>query len=270
MSTELTFGVLLWVAYDGARFHGMARQRDVRTVAVELERAIRTIDGHASNVRLVSRTDAGVHATQQAVAFDSPKNIAPRGWVLALSKQLSRDVAVVAASRVPVSFDPRNHVLSKTYTYRILKSQVRDPFLEQRVWRIGERLNHATMAAEARELVGFHDFAAFRSINDSRQDTRRTLSRVSIEQDRNDPRITCWVIEGDHFLMHMVRIIVGTLIDVGRGRLEQGTCRRALTSCERRHLGMTAPPFGLYLNQVRLSNAGTDRWPQVDETTVVT
>ena len=270
MSTEPTSGVLLWVTYDGARFHGMARQRDVRTVAVELEQAIRKMDGLASNVRIMSRTDAGVHATQQAVAFDSTKGIAPRGWVLGLSKHLHRDVAVVAASIVPVGFDPRDHVLSKTYKYRILQSEVRDPFLDRRAWRIGERLNHALMSAEALELLGSHDFAAFRSIHDSRSDTRRTLSRVSIEQDPSDPRVIYWAVEGNCFLMNMVRIIVGTLVDVGRGRLAPGACRRALTSCDRRDLGMTAPPFGLCLSQVRLANAGTDRWPQVDETIVVT
>ena len=126
------------------------------------------------------------------------------------------------------------------------------------------------MSAEARAIIGFHDFSAFRSINDRREDTRRTLSCVSIERDPGDQRVICWAIQGDHFLMHMVRIIIGTLIDIGRGRLEPGAFRRALTSCNRRDLGMTAPPFGLYLDQVQLTNAGTDRWPQVDEATVVT
>jgi tRNA pseudouridine38-40 synthase len=248
----------------------MARQRGVRTVAAELEDAILSIDPHASRIRLVSRTDAGVHAMQQAVAFDSTKSISPRGWVLALSQNLQRDVAVVAAAIVPAGFDPRRQVLSKTYTYRILLSQVRDPFLEQRAWRIAERLNHDAMLAEAHELVGPHDFAAFRSAHDARSETHRNLFRVALERDPSDERVFYWVIEGDRFLMNMVRIIVGTIIDVGRGRLKSGACRRALTSCARRDLGMTAPPFGLCLSRVVLKYEGADRWPRVDESPLVT
>jgi len=270
MTTAPPFSVLIWVAFDGTRFHGMARQREVRTVALELEKAIQTMDPRASAVRCVSRTDAGVHAIQQAVAFDTFKSIQPRGWVLGLSQRLDHDVAVVAAAIVPAGFDPRRQVLSKTYTYRILRSPVRDPFLEHRAWRVCERLNHAAMIAEAQELVGFHDFAAFRSVHDARSDTQRNLFRVSIEPEPGDERVIRWVIEGDRFMMHMVRIIVGTLVDVGRGRLAPGACRRALTSCDRRHLGMTAPAFGLCLSRVVLKHAGADRWPQVDDGTLVT
>ena len=270
MNTEPQFAVLIWIAFDGTHFHGMARQRDIRTVALELEKAIKTIDPRASAVRCVSRTDAGVHAIQQAVAFDTFKSIQPRGWVLALSQRLEHDVAVVAAATVPAGFDPRRHVLSKTYTYRIFRSPVRDPFLEHRAWRICERLNHEAMIAEAQELVGPHDFAAFRSIHDARSDTRRNLFRVSGEPDPSDERVFSWVIEGDRFMMHMVRIIIGTLVDVGRGRLATGACRRALTSYNRRDLGMTAPAFGLCLSRVVLEYAGTDRWPQVDDSALVT
>ena len=248
----------------------MAQQQHLRTVAGELERAIRIVNPVASNLRFVSRTDARVHAFQQVVVFDSTREIAPRGWALGLSRLLSDDLVVASASSVRVGFDPRDHVLSKTYQYRILQSQIRDPFLERRTWRIVERLNHALMEEEALALVGTHDFAAFRCGNDKRGNTERTLVRVSIEVDPYDHRLFSWVIEGDRFLMHMVRIIVGTLVDVGRGRLAPGAFRRALTSCKRRDLGMTAPASGLYLRQIQLDSILTDRWPQVDETTIVT
>ena len=270
MTSELRYGVLLWIAYDGSRFHGMARQRDQRTVAGELSGAIIEIDDRASLVRQVSRTDAGVHADQQVVAFDTRRAIAPRGWVLGLSKHLSREIAVVAAATVPAGFDPRDFAVSKTYRYQILQSQVRDPFLEHRAWRIGERLNHAAMLAEASELRGRHDFAAFRNGNDRRSDTRRTLTKIALEPDPHDSRVIWWVIEGDRFLMHMNRIIVGTLVDVGRGRIAAGVCSRALTSCRRQDLGVTAPAAGLYLHRVQLSEQGADRWPQVDDPPLVT
>ena len=121
------------------------------------------------------------------------------------------------------------------------------------------------MKTEATELQGHHDFAAFRSTCDRRSDTWRNLARISLEQDPRDKRVIWWVIEGDGFLMHMIRIIVGTLVDVGRGRIALGVCSRALTSCCRRDLGVTAPPTGLYLHQVQLKEWGTDRWPRVDE-----
>jgi tRNA pseudouridine38-40 synthase len=261
MTTEPKYGVLLWIAYNGAQFHGMALQPGVKTIAGELQGALLAIDTFATRIRIVSRTDAGVHAEQQLIAFDSCKKITSRGWVLGLSQHLAPEVSVIAAATVPVGFDPRTFVVSKTYRYRILQSKVRDPFLEHRAWRIIERLNHAAMQEEAAELVGHHDFAAFRSVHDRRSDTHRNLLRISLEQDPSDPRVIWWFIQGDRFLMHMIRILVGTLVDVGRGRLAPGVCRRALTSLNRRDLGVTAPPVGLYLHQVQLSEGGADRWP---------
>ena len=270
MTSEYRYGVLLWIAYDGTHFHGMAQQPNQRTVAGELQGAIIEMDPHASLVRQASRTDAGVHAEQQIVAFDTTQAIASRGWVLGLTKHLAREISVTAAAMVRVGFDPRDVAVSKTYRYQILQSQVRDPFLEHRAWRVGERLNHAAMLAETSELQGHHDFAAFRSIGDRRSDTRRNISMISLEQDPRDSRVIWWTIEGDRFLMHMIRIIVGTLVDVGRGRIEPGACSRALTSCSRRDLGVTAPSTGLYLHRVKLEEQGADRWPRVDEPPLVT
>jgi len=270
MTLEPKYGVLLSVAYDGSLFHGMARQPNLRTVAGELAGATLSMDPRATPIRHMSRTDAGVHAEQQFVSFDSSKCISARGWVLGLSKHLARDVSVTSAAAVPAGFDPRDVVLFKSYRYRILQSQIRDPFLEQRAWRIGERLNHDLMASEATELQGRHDFAAFRNIDDRRSDTRRNLTRVSLEPDAMDHRVIWCVVEGDRFLMHMVRIIVGTLVDVGRGRRNRGTCARALTSCQRADLGITAPAAGLYLHRAQLKENGADRWPQVDESPLVT
>jgi len=270
MNIEPKYGVLLSIAYDGSLFHGMARQPNLRTVAGEFQGAIEAIDERATSIRHMSRTDAGVHAEQQFISFDSTKCITPRGWVLGLSRHLARDVAVTSAASVPVGFDPRDVVVSKTYRYRILQSPIRDPFVEKRVWRIRERLNHTLMASEATELQGWHDFSAFRSVSDGRSDTRRNLTRVSINPDPTDSRMIWCVVEGERFLMHMVRIIVGTLVDVGRGRKSPGACARALTSCFRKDLGITAPACGLYLHRAELKELGADRWPQVDELPRVT
>jgi tRNA pseudouridine38-40 synthase len=142
----------------------------------------------------------------------------------------------------------------------LLRPKVRDPLLRQRVWRVEERLNHVAMAAEAAALQGSHDFRAFRTSSDGRTDTVRTIFRAELF-DAADPRVLCLEIEGDRFLHRMVRIIVGTIVDVGRGRLEAGAVSRGLSTGDRRVLGITAPPDGLYLATLELDDDGEDKWP---------
>lgn len=257
-----TNGVLLTVAYDGRPFGGYARQTNARTVAGELDGAIRAVDPRASLVRGASRTDAGVHARGQRIAFDTSREIAPRGWVLALMPHLPREIAVVACARVEAGYDPRRHALMKTYRYVVLSSVVRDPFLDRRAWRVEQRLNQQRMQDEATTLLGEHDFAAFRSSADVRTTTVRRIVRAEVRRAGGDARCLEIVIRGNRFLHRMVRIIAGTLVDVGRGRLEPGAITRAVASGSRRDLGMTAPPDGLYLDEIELESEGQDTWPE--------
>ena len=261
MTGEARFGVLLTVAYNGARFSGFARQTAARTVAGEMDGAIRVIDPRATLVRAASRTDAGVHARGQLVAFDATRDIDPRGWVLALSPELSDEIAVVRAARVTPGYDPRAHARSKTYRYVVLQSPVRDPFWHGLAWRVTDRLNHELMRAEARALVGTHDFAAFRSASDQRQSTVRTILRAALSELEADRRCLSLEVAGDGFLHKMIRIIVGTLVDVGRGRRPEGSVERALRTGSRSDLGMTAPPDGLCLERVEVDERGSDEWP---------
>jgi tRNA pseudouridine38-40 synthase len=255
------FGVLLSVAYDGGPFAGFARQPEARTVAGELDGAVRAMDARASLVRGVSRTDAGVHARAQCVAFDTALDIPARGWALALARHLPQEISVVRAARVELGFDPRSHARAKTYRYSVLQSPVRDPHAFRYTWRVAERLNHQAMAEEARALVGEHDFRAFRGARDARVDTVRRLSRADIVATKSDQRRLDVVVTGDRFLYKMMRIIAGTLVDVGRGRLAPGAVARALGSGRRADLGLTAPPEGLCLEEVLLTEAGSDAWP---------
>ena len=249
-SVEHRFGVLLTVAYDGRRFSGWARQTNARSVAGELDGAIAAIDPKASQTRGLSRTDAGVHAREQLVAFDTDKDIGLRGWVLALSQHLPDEIAVVRATRVTPGFDARRLATRKVYRYTVLHSLVRDPFLEGRAWRVMERFNHSDLNAIAQSLVGKHDFAAFRGAADTRTETVRQIFRIEVRPAHSDQRITQVEVEGDKFLYNMVRIIVGTLIDIGRERRPKDALTRALASGERTDLGMTAPPDGLCLERV--------------------
>jgi len=261
------FGILLTVAYDGRRFSGWARQANARSVAGELDGAIAAIDPKASKTRGLSRTDAGVHAREQLAAFDSDKDITLRGWVLAISQHLPDEIAIVRAARVPPGFDARRVLSRKVYRYTVLHSLVRDPFLEGRAWRILERFNHSELNELAQALVGKHDFAGFRGAADTRTDTVRQIFRIDVRPAHNDDRITLIEVEGDKFLYNMVRIIVGTLIDIGREKRPRDALLRALESHARTDLGITAPPDGLCLERVVIEPSEPseidklDSWP---------
>ena len=259
-------GVLLQLAYDGTAFNGWATQKEGRTVHDTLASAILALDPQASAPRGTSRTDAGVHAEGQLAAFDASLAIPPRGWVLALNQHLPDDLSVRVARAVPPDYNPRFASRNKRYRYRILLDRVRDPLLRTRAWRIGWKLDVERMARELATIQGTHDFAAFRAAADARQDTVRTMHRVALEEasPASDDHVLSVVIEGDAFLYNMVRILVGTLMDVARGKLKEGTIARALESKERRVAGVTAPAHGLTLEwiDVDLPEGASEPWPQ--------
>jgi tRNA pseudouridine38-40 synthase len=271
-ATDARFGVLVTVAYDGTGFHGWASQPESRTVCDVLHGAVLALDPHASLPRGCSRTDAGVHAEGQLAAFDTRMCIPSRGWVLALNQHLPDDACVRAARAVPEGYNPRFAAKLKRYRYRILLDRVRDPLWRTTAWRVGWPVDKERLAREARAILGTHDFAAFRSAHDARPITVRNITRVGVEQ-QSDPRILGVVIEGDAFLHNMVRILVGTLMDVARGKLEEGTISRALAegalglvrrSELRRLAGTTAPAHGLTLEAIDLAlpaEAG-EPWPR--------
>lgn len=264
ISHEPRAGILLTVAYDGRPFSGFVPQPGQRTVAGELLTALRDVDPSIREIRGASRTDSGVHAYGQRVAFDPEKDIPPRGWVLATARRLPPEIAIRRASIVSRGFTPRFESRRKWYRYVVLRDKLRDPFFEGRAWRV-EGLDDAAMqraVSEASLALGTHDFAAFRSSADQRMNTMRTIERFTVEVDGTDPRIVRIDVEGNAFMHNMVRILVGTLMDVARERLEPGAITRALESQRREHLGITAPPEGLYLVSMTLSDEGSSPWPE--------
>ena len=185
----------------------------------------------------------------------------PRGWVLTLNQHLPEDVAVRSAQIVPTGFSPRFASKKKRYRYDLLFDKVRDPLLCNRTWRIGYDMDMARIEREANAIVGTHDFAAFRSAGDERAETVRSIYGVELTQ--ADARRWSITIEGNAFLYNMVRILVGTLIDIGRGHLPEGTIARALAGKDRALAGQTAPARGLTLQSIELEmpEGSGERWP---------
>jgi tRNA pseudouridine38-40 synthase len=254
-------GILLQVAYDGFNYSGMALQSNAPTVERAVQLAVHQMDPNASRVRICSRTDSGVHAVCQYVAFSTDAEIALRGWLLGLTSHLPRDIAILQALRVAPGFLPSRAARSKLYRYQVLLGTLRDPFLQGRAWRVSERLNHRAMVDEAETLLGTHDFAAFRSAHDHRATTVRTIEQARVGLSAENPRLLQIEVRGNRFLHNMVRIIAGTLVDVGRGKREPGAVSRAIQSGNRLDLGMTAPAEGLYLQHIDLDVVASDKWP---------
>ena len=255
-------GVLLEVAYDGTGFHGWATQKERRTVEDTLRGAVLAMAPDVGELRGTSRTDAGVHAEGQAVAFDTSREIPAQGWVLGLNQHLPDDVAVRAARSVSAGYSPRFCARTKRYRYRVLVDAVRDPGWHTRAWRVSE-IDLSSMVVEAEAARGTHDFAAFRGSADARATTVRTLTRVDVEREA-DRRVLGIVVEGNAFLYNMVRILVGTMVDVARGRLRAGAMARAIETRSRADAGATAPAHGLVLEHVDLvlPEAAGPSWPR--------
>jgi tRNA pseudouridine38-40 synthase len=230
-------------------------------VAGELLGAIQAMDPQVAEVRGASRTDAGVHARGQLAAFDPNRDIAPKGWALGLSAHLPAEISIRQAARVPAGSDPRSFAERKHYRYLVLRDDLRDPFWEGRALRFSHQLDIHALRQEAQALVGTHDFAAFRSSSDQRTNTVRTLHDVRVEHLPGDSRVLAIDVVGSGFMHNMVRIIVGTLLDVARRRLPSGAILRGLASKSRADLGITAAAQGLYLESIEHKLALEDAWP---------
>ncbi len=241
--------ILLDVAYDGADFRGFAPQREERTVHGVLLDALRSLDAGIRDARGASRTDSGVHARGQLVAFDPDRELPPAAWQAELNRSLPDDLVVARARVVARGFEPRFENLGKRYTYLVRPRSLRDPLDRRRAWTIPFSVDAERMASEIHALVGTHDFRAFRRAADERVDTTRTMVHADVHGEGDLLRVT---VEGTGFMYNMVRIIVGTVIEVGAGRREPGALARAIASGNRRDLGLTAPPQGLCLERIFL------------------
>jgi len=235
------------VEYDGTDFSGWQRQEGQRTVQLVIEDAIRQVVGESVFVRAAGRTDAGVHADGQVVSFDLVQPMPAHGLLRGVNSILPPDVALVEVTEAAPDFDARFSARGKVYRYTVWNHFVRSPRRARTAWHVRQVLDMDAMRAGAALLVGEHDFRAFRASDCDRRTTRRLVR--GLEVDRQGAIVT-FDVEATAFLKNMVRILVGTLVDVGRGRLDPGTVTRMLESGDRTIGGMTAPAPGLTLLRV--------------------
>jgi tRNA pseudouridine38-40 synthase len=237
----------LTIAYDGTQFAGWQMQANQRTVQGVLEDALLPIEGTRVVVHAAGRTDAGVHAAGQVISFALTSDIATDALVRALNVRLDPDVRVMSAEAVPHGFNARFDARHKTYHYAIYNAPVVPPPLRQYVWHVPQSLEVKVMSEAAAELVGEHDFAAFQAAGSDVITTRREILASRVVS--HDAQIT-YEVTGTGFLRHMVRTIVGTLVDIGRARRPVEDMGRVLRSLDRAQASATAPPQGLTLVRV--------------------
>jgi tRNA pseudouridine38-40 synthase len=237
----------LTVEYDGTDFCGWQRQENGLSVQASIEDALASMLQKPTAVRGAGRTDAGVHALGQVAHFDAEARIPLIGYHRGLNSILPHSIAIRSVEPVASDFDARFSARGKLYRYSIWSGQTRSPMRDRYVWHLRRTLDVARMQEAANALVGRHDFNAFRASDCERKTTERTLARVSVE--RADELVTVEVA-GDAFLKNMVRIIVGTLAEVGFGKRPPADVQRVLEGKDRRQAGVTAPPQGLTLVHV--------------------
>ena len=250
----------LTLAYDGTAFAGWQFQPASRTVQAVLEEAMAAVTGLSGRALAAGRTDAGVHALGQIVSVRSDTRLTPEVLRRALNARLPDDVAVIEAVEVPASFHPIRHATGKRYRYLLCDARVRTVFRRYTSWHLHTRLDVDAMRRAAACLLGTHDFRSFQSQGSPRSSTVRTVRELTIARGKGpDEDLVTLEIEADGFLYNMVRSIVGTLVEVGRGARPEGWVAAALEACDRSAAGPKAPPQGLILVRVNYTTAETEQ-----------
>lgn len=240
--------IRLTVAYDGTGYCGWQVQPNGITVEEVLNAALSQLTGEEIKVIGASRTDAGVHAEGNVAVFDTKTGIPPERIAYAVNRLLPEDIVVVKSEEVPENWHPRYQDSVKTYEYRILNREMPDPVRRFTTFHVSYPLNPEAMREAAGYLRGEHDFKSFCSIHTDVKSTVRTIYDITIERDGD---IITLRISGNGFLYNMVRIIAGTLINVGRGAWPPERIKEILESADRGKAAATAPARGLILKDIR-------------------
>lgn len=240
--------IRLTLEYDGTRYVGWQLQPNGQSIQAELESALLRLVQVRVPVLVAGRTDAGVHARGQVVAFTAPRELPMTGWVRGLNGFLPRDIAVVDAASAPDDFDPRRWAKGKRYIYRVCNRPTRSPLLGATHWELFQPLDVIAMANASGCLLGRHDFSAFRAANCQAAHAVRELKRLDVAGGSGG--VITFTVEGTAFVKNMVRNLVGTLVEVGKGRQPPQWVQGVLEGRDRTRAGPCAPAQGLTLDEV--------------------
>ncbi len=237
----------LLIEYDGTNYHGWQIQPIDSSIQDEIQKILKIITRQNITIAASGRTDAGVHATGQVAHFECETSIPPEKFHDALNKMLPKDIVIRECTYTKPGFHARYSVIKKTYNYRILNSKVPVAINRYFIWHIIKPLDIGSMQKAADFLIGEKDFKAFEGVGSPRKSSIRTIYTAKLTKENE---VITFIVTGSGFLKFMVRNIVGTLVDVGLGKLTPDEFNKVLTSRDRDNAGITAPPQGLFLKHV--------------------
>lgn len=239
--------LLVTIRYDGSAYHGYQVQSNAVTVQEVFQNAVQKVFGKRLDVKGCSRTDSGVHANMYCISFDTDMNISNESVVLALNTYLPSDIAAYDCKEVPAEFHPRYSCKSKEYLYKIYNGKYRNPFYAKYAFWYRYNLDAEYLNKEAQAFVGKYDYSGFCSVKSDVEDTVREIYSCKVWREDD---FVYFKVSGDGFLYNMVRIMVGTLLFINEGKIKSGELENIILSKDRKRAGKTAPPQGLYLNNI--------------------
>ena len=239
--------IKLTLEYDGTNYYGWQKQKGMKTIQGEIEEALLIVTKEKCEVTGSTRPDAGVHAKWLVANFKTNSTVPPERFREALNIKLPNDIVVVKSEKVEDDFHARYYAKGKTYEYYILNDNVPSALMRNQVYHYKYPLNIKSMREGAKYFIGTHDFSAFKTQGSSVKGTVRTIFDVKVEKIDKIIKIS---VSGDGFLYNMVRIIVGTLINVGREKIEANYISEIIAKKDRKLAGDCVPPNGLLLKEV--------------------
>ena len=242
-----TRNLLLTISYQGTNYHGFQVQKNAATVAETFQDALTQILGKREDIKGCSRTDSGVHANCFCISVKTDSKIPCQSLVTALNVKLPPDIAALSCKEVPMDFHARYDCKGKRYIYKINNSPIKNPFAYRQVYDYRYPLDEKICDKECKDFIGTHDFSSFCAANSSVEDHTRTITDCGMYREGNQ---VVFYVEGDGFLYNMVRIMVGTILEISAGTKPQGCIPGIIEAKDRSKAGATAPAWGLYLDQV--------------------
>ena len=237
------------IEYDGTNYLGWQRQPQGPTIQQSIEEALGKITGEDAFIIGSGRTDSGVHALAQVANFTTAFKMTPREFQRALNSTLPKDIVIIGAEQTVLEFHSQYDAVTKTYLYRILNRTYPTALDKNRVWHVREGLDVGKMRLAAEPLLGRHDFRGFALADRTVKTTLRNVLRTRLQRSGNG--LIEFEIEADGFLKRMVRLIVGTLVNVGKCKIPHEFVRDTLRTGNKTHFVRSAPPQGLFLKEVR-------------------